>query len=257
VGVLDAAATPLLQKRRVLRTSRQGGRLAARRILLPAAPFPRGCPIQIRFLSFLATSYLRFVGATSRIFWSNRAVRDRLESEKKPFIYAFWHGRQVFLAYLHRGDRIRPVVSQSKDGELITRVCRSFGIEPVRGSSSKGGAIAMLEVHAALEEGSRVGFTPDGPRGPLHSVQPGVLFAAQKTGLPIVPVAFGAKRKRIFGSWDEFLVPLPFNRIAMAYGDPIAVSQTDSLEERSAVLREALNAVAARADRIAEGSENV
>jgi lysophospholipid acyltransferase (LPLAT)-like uncharacterized protein len=253
LDVLDAGTTALFQKKRVFANC-QSSCIAN---VSSCDTVSERSPIQIRLLSFLASSYLRFVGATSRIFWANRVVRDRLESENKAFIYAFWHGRQVFLAYLHRGDRIRPVVSQSKDGELIARVCRSFGIEPVRGSSSKGGVGAMLEVQDALQEGARVGFTPDGPRGPLHSIQPGVLFVAQKTGLPIVPVAFGAKRKWIFGSWDRFIVPQPFNRIAMVYGNPIAVLETESLEERAQALKAALDAVVARADAIADGRENI
>ncbi len=73
------------------------------------------------------------------MIWVNRVIREELEAEGKGFIYAFWHGRQVFLTYLHRGDRIHPLVSQSKDGELIARVCRAFGLEPVRGSSSRRG----------------------------------------------------------------------------------------------------------------------
>src|SRR5688572_15041249 len=91
------------------------------------------------FLSFLISSYLRWVGRTSRITFVNRSVREELEAQKRGFIYAFWHGRQAFLTYLHKNDQIHPLVSKSTDGELIARVCRSFGIEPVRGSSSRGG----------------------------------------------------------------------------------------------------------------------
>jgi lysophospholipid acyltransferase (LPLAT)-like uncharacterized protein len=204
-------------------------------------------------LAFLGSSYLRFVGITSRIIWVNRALRDRLESSGNGFIYAFWHGRQIFLPYLHRGDRIRPLISQSRDGELVARVCRSFGLDPIRGSTSRGGMGALLELQSAVESGDRVGVTPDGPRGPLQQVQSGALFAAQKTGAPIVPVAFGARRKWIFGSWDRFMVPAPFNRIAIAYGEPLSIGPADSLESRAVDLKAALDAVAAKADAAAEG----
>src|SRR4051812_38855832 len=76
-----------------------------------------------RILSVLATAYIRFVGMTSRIIWVNRVVREELEATGDGFIYTFWHGRQVFLTYLHRGNRIHPLISQSRDGELIARVC--------------------------------------------------------------------------------------------------------------------------------------
>jgi len=208
--------------------------------------------LKARLLSFLATVYLRFVGFTSRVIWVNRVIRDELEAEGRGFIYAFWHGRQVFLVYLHRNDRIHPLVSHSRDGELIARVCRSFGIEPVRGSSSRGGAEAVLELKTILEEGDRVGFTPDGPRGPLHRVQSGALYLAQKTGRPIVPVAYGAKRRWIFkGGWDEFVVPKPFNRITMMYGEPIHVKPADDLVRKAAELQKALDGVTQEADSIA------
>ncbi len=175
---------------------------------------------------------------TSRIIWVNRSIRDDLEAEGRGFIYAFWHGRQVFLVYLHRGDAIHPLISQSKDGELIARVCRSFGLDPVRGSSSRGGTEAVLELKSIVEKGERIGFTPDGPRGPLREVQKGVLFLAQKTGRPIVPVAYGAKKRWVFKSrWDEFLVPKPLNKIAMMYGEPIYVSPSDNLEEKAFELK--------------------
>lgn len=168
-------------------------------------------------------------------------------------MYAFWHGRQVFLAYLHRGDNIRPLVSQSRDGELIARVCRSFGLNAIRGSSSKRGAEALLELKREVDDGTRVGITPDGPRGPLREVQPGVLYLAQKTGAPIVPVAYGARKRWVFKGWDEFMVPKPFNRITIAYGEPLTIAPTDNLEGKAKELKRALDAVMREADSIAGG----
>jgi lysophospholipid acyltransferase (LPLAT)-like uncharacterized protein len=192
------------------------------------------------------------VGATSRIIWVNRIIREDLEKEGRGFIYAFWHGRQVFLTYAHQNDHVHPLISHSRDGELIARVCRSFGMDPVRGSSSRGGVEAVLELKAILEEGDRVAFTPDGPRGPLRQVQPGVLFVAEKTGRPIVPLTYGSKRRWIFkGSWDEFVVPKPFNRIAVMYGEPIYVKPGDNLEKKALELQEALDRVTQEADSVA------
>lgn len=106
-----------------------------------------------------------------------------------------------------------------------------------------------MELKAILEKGERIGFTPDGPRGPLRSIQPGVLFLAQKTGKPIVPVAYGAKKRWIFKkSWDEFVVPKPFNHISMVYGEAIRVSDTDDLNMKADELRLALNRVTHEAD---------
>jgi lysophospholipid acyltransferase (LPLAT)-like uncharacterized protein len=219
-------------------------RLDARKKLQPS--------LSTRLYSFLASAYLRLVGLTSRIVWVNRGVREEMEATKRGFIYAFWHGRQVFLVHLHQHDNLHPLVSQSKDGELIARVCRSFGLEAVRGSSSRGGMEAVLELRSFLEKGDKISFTPDGPRGPLRTVQPGVVFLAQKTGCPIVPVAYGAKRRWIFkGSWDEFIVPKPFNRISMIYGEPIFVKPDDDLEKKAEDLKQVLDRITQEADRVA------
>ncbi|MFA5975856.1 MAG: lysophospholipid acyltransferase family protein [Elusimicrobiota bacterium] len=204
--------------------------------------------MKIRLLSFLATWYLRFVGMTSRIIRVNPLVRQRMEAGGKGFIYAFWHGRQVFLVYLHQGDSLRPLISHSQDGDLIAKVCRSFQLNPVRGSTSRGGAEAVLEMCRIVEQGGRISITPDGPRGPLRQVQPGVLYIAQKTGASIVPVAYGARKAWVFKGWDEFLIPKPFNRIAMVYGEPITVGPSDDLGQRARDLQIALTAVCAEAD---------
>ncbi len=205
-----------------------------------------------RLYSTLASAYLRFVGLTSRIIWVNRDVREELETSGRGYIYAFWHGRQVFLVYLHQNDHTHPLVSRSRDGEIIARVCHSFGLEAVRGSSSRGGTEAMLELKTLLEKGDRISFTPDGPRGPLREVQPGVVFLAQKTGVPIVPIAWGAKRRWVFkGSWDEFVVPKPLNRISMIYGEPLFVKPEDDLKKKAAELKEALERVTQQADNVA------
>jgi lysophospholipid acyltransferase (LPLAT)-like uncharacterized protein len=209
--------------------------------------------IKTRLLAWLGILYLRFVGWTSRVVWVNRSVREEMERAGVGFIYAFWHGRQVFLAYLHRGDHTRPLISQSADGEIIARVCGAFGLNAIRGSSSRGGSAAVRKLEEAIRSGARIGITPDGPRGPLREVQPGALYLAQATGCLIVPIAFGARRKWVFKGWDEFVVPKPFNRVAMVYGEPIRISPTDSLDAKAAELRKALNFVMHEADVISEG----
>jgi lysophospholipid acyltransferase (LPLAT)-like uncharacterized protein len=205
-------------------------------------------------LSWLGTTYLKLVGATSRIIWVNRTIREDLEKTGEGFVYAFWHGRQAFLAYLHAGDDIRPLISQSRDGELIARICQAFGMNPIRGSTSRGGTEALIEIKSAIESGNRVGFTPDGPKGPLYKVQPGVLYAAQKTGCSIVPVAYGSKKSWVFGSWDRFMVPKPFTKIAMVYGEPLTIGADDDLDKRAIDLKLAIDAVTREADSIAGAS---
>jgi lysophospholipid acyltransferase (LPLAT)-like uncharacterized protein len=209
--------------------------------------------IKTRLISFLARTYLRWVGASSRIVWVNRSVRDEMEASGKGYIYAFWHGRQVFLTYLHRGDGTHILISKSRDGEIIAQVCRAFGLRTIRGSSSRGASESVLKMKNALESGEKVGITPDGPRGPLREVQPGALYLAQATGCPIVPVVYGARKKWVFKSWDEFIVPKPFNRIAAMYGEPMYVKPEDSLDRKAVELRQVLNHLSHEVDVISRG----
>ncbi|PKM92892.1 MAG: hypothetical protein CVU80_01025, partial [Elusimicrobia bacterium HGW-Elusimicrobia-4] len=173
-----------------------------------------------------------------------------LEKNKKPVIYALWHGRQIFLVWSHRKKNIHILVSQSKDGEYISRITGKFGFGTVRGSSSRGGAKALAGIIKKGREGFSLAFTPDGPRGPLREVQPGVILAAQKTGLPIIPLASSSKRKFVVRNWDEFHIPYPFNKVAVCYGQPVYVSENDDIEKKSQELKAAIDFVTKTADDI-------
>lgn len=148
---------------------------------------------------------------------------ERLRGEGRGCIYVLWHGRLLPLGYLHRGQGVVGLISRSEDGEHLARALGRWGFVAVRGSSSRGGSAALREVVRHAQAGRSVAITPDGPRGPRQKMKPGVIVAAQLTGLPIVPVAAGANRGWWFGGWDRFLVPKPFTRIRVVYGEPVEV----------------------------------
>jgi len=175
--------------------------------------------------------YIRLVALTSRVVEHHREIADNLIRGNGNFIFAFWHSRQFFLGYARRNDHIKVLVSESADGEYIARVIRFFGMDTVRGSTSRGGARALVRLKGALRQGWLVGITPDGPRGPAGVAQQGVIALAQKSGLPIIPLSFGAARAKVFNSWDRYVVPYPFNRIAVTYGDPIHIMPGDNPRE--------------------------
>ncbi len=204
------------------------------------------------FIPRLAWAYLYFVGKTSRIHWLHKNRRYHLEKSEKNFIYAFWHGRQVFIVYAYRDLPVTALISQSKDGEYIARILELFGEKAIRGSSSRGGLKALAELKKEIDSGRIVGLTPDGPRGPQRSVAEGILYLAQKTGKPILPLAYSAKRKLIFHGWDDYWVPLPFNYITLSLGKTVMVTSSDSLQEKSEELKRALNETTEESDRGAE-----
>lgn len=205
-----------------------------------------------RLVPYLGYWYVSWVGQTSRIVRVREEIRRELEARYGGFIYAFWHGRQLLMPYLHAHDQANTLISLSRDGDQIARIAELFGIGAVRGSSSRGGARALVTMKRLLAQGRRVGMTPDGPRGPQGVVQPGVIFLAQKTARPIVPLAYGVKRRMIVRGWDEYVVPFPFNRITLVYGKPILVSSHDSVDGKRQELAQALNQVTREADSLAQ-----
>jgi lysophospholipid acyltransferase (LPLAT)-like uncharacterized protein len=174
------------------------------------------------------------------------------DPDVERFIYVFWH--ESLLAPTKIKTRVKIMVSQSADGELIARVCRHLGVGVVRGSSTRGGAAGLLDL---LREGqnAHLALTPDGPRGPRRRLQGGVVFLASCTGLPIVPVGVGFTRAWRAKSWDRFAIPQPFSTITGVLGQPIVVPPKldgDALERYRTLVEESLLGATESAERWAE-----
>ncbi|HOX01072.1 MAG TPA: lysophospholipid acyltransferase family protein [Candidatus Paceibacterota bacterium] len=167
-----------------------------------------------------------------------------------PVIFCIWHDRLALCLSLYRryvtgpcpGRRMAALVSASRDGAFLAKILECYGIEPVRGSTSRRGPQALLELTTWGEQGFDLAITPDGPRGPRHVVQEGIMALAQLTGLPIVPAAYRLGWKWRLRSWDRFQVPLPLSRCLVTFAPPMSVpeSATDAERER---LRQALEQV--------------
>lgn len=188
---------------------------------------------------------------TARYRISAPAAFQRLRSEGRPIIYVLWHGRLLPLGYLHRGEGVVGIVSRSADGEYLTRVLEHWGFGTTRGSSSRGGSEALRDLVRHAREGRSLAITPDGPRGPRERMKPGALTAAQLSGVPIVPVASGADRAWWVEGWDRFLVPKPFARIRVAYGEPVDVPRDADayvLDQTSAMLEHELRRLTREVD---------
>ena len=205
-----------------------------------------------RVVPYLAYAYVSLVGITTRLTVLRGSVRDELKAQNRRFIYAFWHQRQVFFTWAHRDVGAAVLVSRSKDGEAIAATMRLSRIGAVRGSSSRGGAAAVRQLMEVIASGLDIGITPDGPKGPPREVKEGVIFLAQKLGIPIVPITNSVSRKfEIKKSWDRFQVPLPFGRGYVVYGDPVEVGPGDDLAAKAAELKSALDRITAEADGLA------
>jgi lysophospholipid acyltransferase (LPLAT)-like uncharacterized protein len=172
---------------------------------------------------------VKAICATLRVHVLRGDIEQSVSAQRPNVIYAFWHGHLLYLMYRYRGSGVYILVSQSQDGEVLSRVLQRFGLPTIRGSSSRGGRRSLLELVRQARAGASAGIAPDGPRGPRHRAQVGIIILARLTEIPIIPVAVGACWKIEFQSWDRFLLPLPGSRIVVAYGEPVVVpSDADS-----------------------------
>lgn len=172
----------------------------------------------------LGAIFLRALAGTWRVRVLNDGFVRQPREQRKPIMYVCWHGQLLPLIWAHRNHEIAIMVSEHSDGELITRIARSLGFRAIRGSTSRGGARALLGACRELESGFDIAVTPDGPRGPARSVAPGAVVISHRTGAPMVPVAVFADRAWRLKSWDQFIIPKPFARVTVAYSNPIRVA---------------------------------
>lgn len=199
---------------------------------------------------------LRLLGAT----WRVRVVKPPVlmaRPEGAPgVVLVLWHGQMLPILWVHTTPT-SVLVSEHKDGEVIARVLQRFGFASIRGSTSRGGTRALLEAARELRSGRDIAVTPDGPRGPRHTFAPGALILAYRAGAPIVPLTAHVDRAWTLRSWDAFVLPKPFARVTVRYGDPVLVeaadvrAAADRTDEFAAVMQDAVARTAALA---AEGA---
>lgn len=198
-----------------------------------------------RVLATLVYVLIRVVAFTVRFHFQDTSGLLHQHPHQRV-IYATWHNRLalallVFLKHpkkLQPARRLAAIVSASRDGAVVAHVLEHFGVQPVRGSSSRRGPQALLELTTWVERGFDVAFTPDGPRGPRYEVQDGVVALAQITGLPIVPVSYHLNWKFCTKSWDRFQIPIPFARCNVAFGDPVSIPREATDAEREDLRRQ-------------------
>ena len=166
---------------------------------------------------------LQLLARTWRFRVVNVAAINGLRAAKRSFIFSLWHGQLLPLLWHHRDEGVVLLISEHRDGELVARAAESLGYALVRGSTTRGADRALISVIRELQAGREVAITPDGPKGPAGKYAPGALIASQRSGAVIVPVVAVADRAWRLKSWDHFMIPKPFARVTVAYGDPASV----------------------------------
>jgi lysophospholipid acyltransferase (LPLAT)-like uncharacterized protein len=175
-------------------------------------------------IAAISTPLIEGLGGTYRWLERGRENLTPRALEDRPPIFAFWHGRILAATLYFRDRHIVVVTSENFDGEWIARVIRRFGYDTARGSSSRGGARALVQLRRDMRDGRPAAFTLDGPRGPARVAQPGAVWLASATGNPIVPFHIEAASYWTAKSWDRHQVPKPGSDVAIAIGAPIDVA---------------------------------
>lgn len=221
-------------------------------------PFPWKEELKIRCWTALARGALWLLGKTTRKQHLGGEELLAYWDRREQTIFAFWHSRILLMLFPYRGQKACIMNSIHRDGEIITRVIKHFGIGAVRGSSTRGwmgGLKGMLE---AYRQGYDLIVVPDGPRGPRHQAKSGVLQLARATGAPIFPVTYSAAWKITVRSWDRLLIPLPLSRVLYVVGRPIFVpsdASSELIEEKRKELEKTLLAITAQADGYFSGEQ--
>ena len=189
-----------------------------------------------RLLALTGATILKTLFLTLRLCIEDRSGVLK-EDAGSPVIVCFWHNRILGITFAF--DRIYPkkragvtvLTSPSKDGEILAQLVGAFGMKAVRGSSSRRGSRALLELVKLIRSGRDIAITPDGPRGPRYSLGPGIILLAQTTGTRIVPAHASFSRCVRMKTWDGFIIPLPFSKVSVTIDEALAIPAELTVEE--------------------------
>jgi len=179
---------------------------------------------QVALIAGVGAPIIGALGRTWRFTSEGAEAYDRILAAGQRPIMAFWHGRILPATVFWRDRGIVVITSENFDGEWIARIITRFGYGQARGSSSRGGVKALVQLKRLMQQGHATAFTLDGPRGPAEHAQPGAVWLAKATGQPILPFHVEAASAWHARSWDRTQVPRPFSRVAVAVGAPFLVA---------------------------------
>ena len=179
-------------------------------------------------MSDLLYLIVRSIGMTLRIRTENFAAVKALPG---GCVISGWHGRSFVAANFFRGKGMWVIISHSRDGDIQNRIFSRLGFKTIRGSTGRGGVRAAIEAIKVLRDGAWMALTPDGPRGPSGVVQPGVMTMAQKSGAALVPIGISARPRWLVRTWDRYMIPWPFAKALMIFGEPMFVPKDAAPEE--------------------------
>ena len=184
-----------------------------------------------KFLSLVGALYIYIVYVSSQKTFINKDNFDKLILENKSFIYALWHDQLLLSPFTWQTkNRIDILISKHKDGDIIADLVKYHGFNSIRGSTNNPSKVkekntisSIRKIIKTLKANVSIGITPDGPRGPRHKVSEGTINIARISNKKILPMALAYKEQWVLNTWDKFIIPKPFNKICIVWGDPIDI----------------------------------
>ncbi|MDA9980450.1 lysophospholipid acyltransferase family protein [Pelagibacterales bacterium] len=204
-----------------------------------------------KFLSLVGALYVYIVYVSSKKIFINKTSFDKLILENESFIYALWHD-QLLLSPLtwQTKKRIDILISKHKDGDIIADLIKYHGFNSIRGSTNnpykekeKNTISSIRKIIKTLRGNVSIGITPDGPRGPRHKVSEGTINISRISNKKILPMALDYKKKWVLSTWDKFIIPKPFNKICIVWGDPLdtIINKKDTSKQQETLEKSLIN----------------
>lgn len=204
---------------------------------------------------------VKMISMTYRLRLVDPENESKVLDRDGSLIYASWHQRFFpGISFFATRKPISIMISQSKDGEFIARIVDMLGWRSVRGSSTRGGLEALNELKRLATSGYKIGHIVDGPTGPPCVIKPGLLRVAQVAGKAVVPTITSGEKKWVFNSWDKFMVPKPFSRVMIRFGDAIYVEpdlDEAAFEEKRLLIENSMRDLYEDTDRIWENADRI
>ncbi|OPX26869.1 MAG: hypothetical protein B1H07_03330 [Campylobacteraceae bacterium 4484_166] len=190
--------------------------------------------IQTKILPYIIACLIRLIYITNK-----KVFLFKTKPPKEPFVLTMWHGQLLFQPLNYRKYKpkgiVKVIVSEHRDGQTIRKIVNYLGVGDIQGSSTRGGAKALIKAIKSIKNGIDVAITPDGPRGPVHEISDGIVAIAQKTGAKIVACSIYPSKFWQLNSWDSFLIPKPFGKILFKMSEPFDIDKLSSQEAKNKI----------------------
>lgn len=192
-----------------------------------------------RILGNLILKYsLDLLCKTLRVEFINKETIVNLEKQNQNYVLAFWHGTMILPWYIHRNKNFSALTSLSKDGDLLAKQLKHWNYNVIRGSSHKGGDVALGIMVDCAKNKYSIAITPDGPTGPPLKFKAGAVITAKKSNIPLVLAGVGFSRKKLLKSWDSFQVPMPFSKAKIIYSEPVIIDANLDYDDTDRIIKD-------------------